>query len=100
MKHISNKAELEQLLSSNKKVVVDFYADWCGPCKILGPIFEEVSQDNQEWTFVKVNVDQAAELSAEFEIRSIPTVIFFQDGNMTDKRIGFIPKNELKEMLK
>nr|AAF19044.1 thioredoxin [Mycoplasmoides gallisepticum] len=100
MKHITNKAELDQLLTTNKKVVVDFYANWCGPCKILGPIFEEVAQDKKDWTFVKVDVDQANEISSEYEIRSIPTIIFFQDGKMADKIIGFIPKNELKELLK
>ncbi|WP_027122173.1 thioredoxin [[Mycoplasma] imitans] len=100
MKYINNIAELDQLLSSNKKVVVDFYADWCPPCKLLGPIFEEVSQEKTDWTFVKVDVDKANELSAKYEIRSIPTVIFFVDGKITNTTNGFMPKNQLKELLK
>ncbi|MDC4163579.1 thioredoxin [Mycoplasma bradburyae] len=100
MKHVIEKTELDEILKSNKKVVVDFYADWCGPCKMLAPVFEEVSKEKTDWTFVKINVDESKELPIQYQVSSIPNVITFIDGEKTNSRIGFIPKDQLIDLLK
>ena len=75
--------------------VVDFYADWCGPCKMLAPILEELDAN-----VLKVNVDNHEELATEFGVMSIPTVCFFRDGELKEKSIGFKSKNDLETILK
>ncbi|QZX49072.1 thioredoxin [Mycoplasma sp. E35C] len=99
MKHVTSKAEFEQLIKDNKKVVVDFYADWCGPCKMFGPVFEQVSKEKTDWTFIKVNVDEAEELSIKYQVASIPTLYTFKNGEIENKKIGFIPKEVLLTLL-
>ena len=74
MIQIENKEHLEQILSENSAVVMDFYADWCGPCKQLMPILEQVSQEQKDVVFCKINVDQNEELSRAYGVRSIPTL--------------------------
>lgn len=74
---------------------VDFYADWCGPCKMLAPFVEETSEQLTDVKFLKVNVDQEPELSGEFGIMSIPTLLIFKDGKLVAKDMGFKPLNQL-----
>ena len=74
---------------------VDFYADWCGPCKMLAPFVEEASEQLTDVKFLKVNVDQEPELSGEFGIMSIPTLLIFKDGKLVAKDMGFKPLNQL-----
>ena len=73
---IKNKAEYDKVLADNKSVFVDFYADWCGPCKMVGPVLEEISKDYADIKFVKVNVDDNPEIAQQYGIMSIPTMIF------------------------
>ena len=81
------------------KTVVDFYATWCGPCKMLGPVFEEVSKES-DINFVKVDIDTHEDLCREYKVMSVPTLILFEDGIEVRRNIGFIPKDKLIEFIK
>ena len=83
----------------SEKAVVDFYADWCGPCKMFGPVFEEEALLN-DFNFVKVNVDDNADIAKEYGVMTIPTVILFKDGKEIKRNIGFMTQDGLKEFLK
>lgn len=90
----------EKVLKNNKKVLVDFYADWCGPCRMLSPIIEEIAKENDEYEFVKVNVDACSDVSRKYGIMSIPTLIVFENGVEKKKTLGFHSLDEVKEFLK
>lgn len=81
------------------KVVVDCFADWCGPCKMLGPVIEELANENNDYKFYKLNVDDAYEITSKFGIMSIPTVLIFENGELKNKSVGFKSKSELKALL-
>ncbi len=81
----------------NGTILVDFYADWCGPCRMLSPILEELSND---FNIVKVNVDESPIAAQKYGVMSIPTLIVFKDGKEVNKKIGLCSKDELKEMIK
>ena len=95
---IVNTEEFNEL-RNNGNVVVDFYADWCGPCKMLGPVMEEVSKDYPEVNFVKINVDENEELAAEFGIMSIPSVFMMKDGKVVDQFLGAQQERTIREKL-
>ncbi len=80
-------------------VVVDFFATWCGPCKMLGPIIEKLGNSINNVKFIKVDVDKHEELARRYGVMSIPTIIFFKDGKEVTKRIGFIPEEGIKEII-
>lgn len=84
---------------STGKVLVDFFANWCGPCKMLSPILEEISEERTETKIVKVNVDECESLARQFGVMSIPTLILFKDGKEIDKKIGFMSKEDLNEWI-
>jgi len=89
------------LMKENKPVVIDFWAEWCGPCRMVGPVIEELAKDYEGKAIIgKMNVDENDEVSGEYGIRSIPTILFFKNGNLRDKHIGVAPKNVLEEKLK
>ncbi len=81
------------------KAVVDFYATWCGPCRMFGPVFEEVSKD-KDFYFVKLDVDKYSDIAREYGVMSIPTVILFENGNEVKRFTGFMSKDEFIEFLK
>ncbi len=92
--------KFDEIIKGDKPVVCDFYADWCGPCKMLAPVLDELSDVYADKAvFVKVNVDDNYELSARYGIMSIPYVGVFKNGEMADKSIGFMPKSEAKEFV-
>lgn len=89
----------EQALNSGKVTLVDFYADWCGPCKMMAPVVAEIAAENSQFTVGKVNTDEQPELSGEYSIYSIPTLIIFKDGQMVDKQVGACSKEDLLQKL-
>lgn len=92
-----NDTNFEELvLKSDKPVLVDFWAEWCGPCRMVGPVVEELSKDYDGKALVgKVNVDNNPNISAQFGIRNIPTLLFFKNGQVVDKQVGAVPKSVL-----
>ena len=86
----------EMVLNSDKPVLVDFWAEWCGPCRMVGPIVDELHTEYEGKAIVgKVNVDDQQEISAKYGIRNIPTILFFKDGEIVDKNVGVAPKSDL-----
>jgi thioredoxin 1 len=91
-----NDSNFEEILNSDKPVLVDFWAEWCGPCRMVGPIVEELAKDYEGKAVVgKVNVDHNPQISAQFGIRNIPTILFFKNGEIVDKQVGAVPKSVL-----
>lgn len=86
----------EMVMNSDKPVLLDFWAEWCGPCRMVGPIVEEISNDYDGKAVVgKVDVDSNPGISAKFGIRNIPTILFFKNGEVVDKQVGAVPKAAL-----
>ena len=89
-----------EVLRSDKPVLLDFYADWCGPCSMLSPVLHELAEENSSTLKVgKINVDEQTELAARFQVSSIPMLVVFKDGKVSDKSIGYRSKAEIAAMM-
>ncbi len=98
MNYIKSEKEFDEVIQKDK-VIVDFYAEWCGPCKMLSPILDKVSKELSLDTY-KVNVDDVEEVARRYGIMSIPTVMIFSKGEEVKKNVGFMEEEELKEFVK
>ena len=89
-----------EVLNSDKSVLLDFYADWCGPCKMLAPVVHEIAEENAGTIKVgKINVDEQMELAMRFQVSSIPMLVVFKDGKAVAKSVGYRPKSEIAAMV-
>lgn len=95
-----NTSQFEDVVvKSPKPVVVDMYAPWCGPCRMMAPIFEELSGELTQYTFVKLNIDEERDIAIRYSVSSIPTLLFFKNGNVVGRETGYISKDGLKEKI-
>lgn len=98
LKELSNEVFNDEI--KDGLVLIDFYAVWCGPCKMMHPVIEEVSKSNPDLKIIKVDVDKHEAIAREYGVMSIPTLILFKDGNVLEKHIGFMPKEQLENIIK
>ncbi len=89
----------EEVLKSNKVVLIDFYADWCGPCQMMAPVFDSLAKEHEEVKFGRINIDEQEDLAIQYGVMSIPTFIAIKDGEVKDKVIGAVDKSTLEEMI-
>lgn len=90
----------KEVLQSDKTVLVDFYADWCGPCKMLSPVVDAVASENENIKVVKVNVDNAQDLAIKYQVMSIPTLVVIKNGQEINRSVGVVSKSQIEEMVK
>ena len=94
LKHINNAAEFDSAIKEGI-VLVDFFATWCGPCKMLSPVLEEAAEENPNVSILKIDVDEVGELAARYGIQAIPTLMLFKNGQRVETRMGYQNKNQL-----
>ena len=98
--HLTKDNFKEEVLESKVPVLVDFWAAWCGPCQMVGPVIEEIAGEVTDAKVGKVDVDSEKELAKQYKVMSIPTLIVFKDGEVVKREVGAKPKNEILDMLK
>ena len=97
--HITNQNFREEVVNSDKPVLLDFWASWCGPCSMLSPVIDEIAEDRSDLKVGKVNVDEEPELASAFQVMSIPTIVVLKGGNVTGKSVGVRPREDIEAML-
>ena len=97
--HITKNNFKEEVLSSDNLVLIDFWASWCGPCRMVGPIIDEIAKERPDVKVCKVNVDEEPELASEFHIMSIPTLVVMKDGEVLRQSLGAKPKSQILALL-
>ena len=90
----------KEVINSDKTVLIDFYADWCGPCKAYSPIVESVASENEDIKVVKINVDNAQDIAIKYQVMSIPTTVVIKEGKEVNRAVGMVSKSDLLEMVK
>ncbi len=97
IKHYDNRINLEEEIKTGK-VVVDFFATWCGPCQMLGGELEEMAKENDDITIIKIDIDNHEELAHQYGVMVVPTIYFYQDGELLSRETGFMPKEKMKNL--
>lgn len=97
---VSNENFESEVLKSDVPVLVDFWAPWCGPCQMLGPIIEDIAEENADIKVCKVNVEENPDLAVQYKIMNIPTIVAFKNGEVYKKSVGIISKSEILELVK
>lgn len=97
---LTNENFEKEVLECENTVLIDFYADWCGPCKMLSPIIEEVATEEKDVKFVKINVDEMQEIASKYQVVSIPTLVVVRNGEIINRSVGLIDKNKVKDLIK
>lgn len=97
---VTSKNFNQEVLESEKPVLIDFYADWCGPCKMLSPVVDQVAKENEDIKVVKINIDETQDIAVKYQIMSIPTLVVIKNGEETNRSVGVIDKSEILELLK
>ena len=100
MKVINMDEFNNEVINSNEVAVIDFFATWCGPCKMLAPVFEEVSNEIPNAKFFKVDIDESLDLARQYNVSSVPTIKIFRQGDLMETLVGFMPKEKLSEAIK
>lgn len=95
LKHLTNKNFEKEVLQSDKAILVDFFATWCGPCQMLGPVLEKISTSRADFDIAKVDIDQAPDLASRYKIEVVPTMLIFKDGNIVDRMEGYLDENTI-----
>ena len=97
--HVTKETFQKEVLQSDKPVLVDFWATWCGPCRMVGPILDEIAEEREDIKVCKIDVDAQPELATEYGIMSIPTLMVFENGKKINQGMGAMPKNQILELL-
>lgn len=95
-----NKNNFSEVENSQKPVLIDFFAQWCGPCRMVSPLVDEIAEENPQLLVAKVDVDQEPELAARFEVSGIPTLVVLKNGRIVNRAVGARPKAQILELLK
>ncbi len=96
----ADNSNLEEIIQDQPLVLLDFYADWCGPCKMIGPVLEQVAEENTDIKVVKVNVDENISLAQQYGVQGIPALFVLKDGEVVAQKAGFMPKDALVNWVK
>jgi len=99
LKEIKSNEFKKEVIESEKAVLVDFYASWCMPCKMLAPVLEKISNSRADFNIIKVNIDESIELANEYEIEVVPTMVVFKDGKPVNKLVGVVKENEIVDLM-
>ena len=96
---ITNKNFEEEVLNSDKPVIIDFYADWCGPCKMLRPVLDQIAEENENIKIVSINVDYNEKLARDYNVFSIPCLVLIENGKEINRSVGMVPKSDVEKMI-